>query len=113
LEAFRALKGAYVYNVAEVVPIEPAIWLDRDDERFVAGRDVLDGMAQGQNLAIMDWQDFEHLIRELLEGACRQERGSEDYESQPGSRSGRRDLQFRPAARRKVCGAGEALFQHR
>jgi restriction endonuclease Mrr len=23
-------------------------------------------MAQGQNLATMDWQDFEHLIRELL-----------------------------------------------
>ncbi|XIA63651.1 restriction endonuclease [Bradyrhizobium sp. TZ2] len=66
LEAFRALKGAYVYNVAEVVPIEPAIRLDKEDERFVAGRDVLDGMAQGQNLAVMDWQDFEHLIRELL-----------------------------------------------
>ncbi|NEU96033.1 restriction endonuclease [Bradyrhizobium uaiense] len=66
LEAFRALKGAYVYSVAEVVPIEPAIRLDKDDERFVAGRDVLDGMAQGQNLAAMDWQDFEHLIRELL-----------------------------------------------
>jgi Restriction endonuclease len=66
LEAFRALKGAYVYNVAEVVPIEPSIRLDKEDERFVAGRDVLDGMAQGQNLAAMDWQDFEHLIRELL-----------------------------------------------
>ena len=66
LEAFRALKGSYVYNVAEVVPIEPAIRLDKDDVRFVAGRDVLDGMAQGQNLAAMDWQDFEHLIRELL-----------------------------------------------
>ena len=66
LEAFRALKGAYVYNVSEVVPIEPAIRLDKEDERFVAGRDVLDGMAQGQNLSAMDWQDFEHLIRELL-----------------------------------------------
>ncbi|WP_334476187.1 MULTISPECIES: restriction endonuclease [unclassified Bradyrhizobium] len=66
LEAFRALKGAYVYNVSEVVPIEPAIRLDKEDERFVAGRDVLDGMAQGQNLAAMDWQEFEHLIRELL-----------------------------------------------
>ncbi|WP_426532621.1 restriction endonuclease [Bradyrhizobium sp. McL0615] len=66
LEAFRALRGSYVYNVAEVVPIEPTIRLDKDDERFVAGRDVLDGMAQGQNLTAMDWQDFEHLIRELL-----------------------------------------------
>jgi restriction system protein len=66
LEAFRALKGAYVYSVQDVVPIEPIIRLDKNDDRFVAGRDVLDGMAQGQNLAAMDWQDFEHLIRELL-----------------------------------------------
>jgi restriction system protein len=49
-----------------MVPIEPTIRLDKEDERFVSGRDVLDGMAQGQNLAEMDWQDFEHLIRELL-----------------------------------------------
>jgi Restriction endonuclease len=66
LEAFRALRGAYVYSVQDVVPIEPTIRLDKNDDRFVAGRDVLDGMAQGQNLAAMDWQDFEHLIRELL-----------------------------------------------
>jgi hypothetical protein len=66
LEAFRALRGAYVYNVQEVVPIEPSIRLDKDDDRFVVGREVLDGMTQGQNLAAMDWQDFEHLIRELL-----------------------------------------------
>ncbi len=66
LEAFRALRGAYVYSVQDVVPIEPLIRLDKSDDRFVAGRDILDGMTQGQNLATMDWQDFEHLIRELL-----------------------------------------------
>jgi restriction system protein len=66
LEAFRALRGAFVYSLQDVVPIEPLIRLDKTDDRFVAGRDVLDGMAQGQNLAAMDWQDFEHLIRELL-----------------------------------------------
>src|SRR5260370_6674223 len=66
LEAFRALRGAYVYSVQDVVPIEPTIRLDRNDDRFVAGRDVLDGMAQGQTLAARDWQDVEHLIRDLI-----------------------------------------------
>jgi restriction system protein len=66
LEAFRALRGTFVFSAQDVVPIEPTIRLDKSDERFVKGREVLDGMAQGQNLAIMDWQDFEHLIRELL-----------------------------------------------
>jgi restriction system protein len=66
LEAFRALRGAFVYSTEEVVPIEPEIRLDKTDDRFVQGKEILDGMAQGQNLATMDWQDFEHLIRELL-----------------------------------------------
>ena len=66
LEAFRSLRGAFVYSTDEIVPIEPQIRLDKNDERFVEGKEVLDGMAQGQNLATMDWEDFEHLIRELL-----------------------------------------------
>jgi hypothetical protein len=66
LDAFRALRGAFVFSTEEIVPIEPQIRLDKNDARFVAGKEILDGMAQGQNLASMDWQEFEHLIRELL-----------------------------------------------
>ena len=66
LEAFRALDGTFAYSPEEIVPIDPQIRLDKEDKRFVEGREVLSGLAQGQNLATMDWQDFEHLIRELL-----------------------------------------------
>ncbi len=71
LDAFRALRGAFVYSTEDIVPIEPQIRLDKSDKRFVAGRDILDGMAQGQNLATMDWQDFEHLIREVWRKSTR------------------------------------------
>jgi restriction system protein len=77
LDAFRALRGAYVYSTEEIVPIEPQIRLDKKDDRFVEGREVLDGMAQGQNLATMDWQDFEHLIREWLAKEFGGKEGSE------------------------------------
>jgi hypothetical protein len=77
LDAFRALRGTFVYSIDEVVPIEPQIRLDRSDSRFVKGKEVLDGMAQGQNLATMDWQDFEHLIRELLAKEYGRRDGSE------------------------------------
>lgn len=66
LDAFRALRGTFVYSTVEIVPIEPQIRLDKTDKRFIEGKEILDGMAQGQNLATMDWQEFEHLIRELL-----------------------------------------------
>jgi hypothetical protein len=77
LDAFRALRGAYVYSTQEIVPIEPQIRLDKKDDRFVEGKEVLEGMAQGQNLATMDWQDFEHLIRELLAKEFGKKEGSE------------------------------------
>jgi restriction system protein len=66
LLAFRELGGVFVYNPEEIVPIDPQIRLDKEDKRFVEGREVLSGLVQGQNLSTMDWQDFEHLIRELL-----------------------------------------------
>ncbi len=37
------------------------------DGRFVDPRDVVDGMSADQNLATMDWGDFEHLCRQLFE----------------------------------------------
>jgi restriction system protein len=77
LDAFRTLRGAYVYSTQEIVPIEPQIRLDKKDDRFVEGKEVLEGMAQGQNLATMDWQDFEHLIRELLAKEFGRKEGSE------------------------------------
>jgi hypothetical protein len=77
LDAFRALRGAYVYNTEEAVPIDPQIRLDKKDDRFVEGKEVLEGMAQGQNLATMDWQDVEHLIRELFAKEFGRKEGSE------------------------------------
>jgi restriction system protein len=77
LDAFRALRGVFVYSVDEVAPIEPQIRLDKRDDRFVEGKEVLEGLAQGQNLATMDWQDFEHLIRELLAKEYGRQEGAE------------------------------------
>ena len=39
----------------------------RDDSRFVSAREVADTLDESVNLAAMDWEDFEHLIRELFE----------------------------------------------
>ena len=45
------------------------IRLDTNDKRFVDGKEVLARMASGENLASMDWEDFEHLCRQLFERA--------------------------------------------
>ena len=51
----------------ELTPVAPIFRLDTNDPRFVDAKEVLGKMADGENLAAMDWEDFEHLCRQLFE----------------------------------------------
>ena len=67
LAAFHALRGKSSGKLIEIIPIEPSLNLNRTDSRFVEAKAVLNSLDKTTNLAAMDWQDFEHLIRELFE----------------------------------------------
>jgi len=64
---FKKLKGISSSKLHSVTPVAPVLRLDKGDRRFVQGREVVEGVSQADNLAAMDWEDFEHLIRELFE----------------------------------------------
>jgi len=64
---FKKLKGVGSSKLHSMTPIAPVLNISREDERFVAGRAIVEGVAAEDNLAAMDWEDFEHLIRELFE----------------------------------------------
>jgi Restriction endonuclease len=65
--AFNKLHGKSAGKLVEIIPIEPLLSLNRNDSRFVNAKEVLSGLGSETNLAAMDWQDFEQLIRELFE----------------------------------------------
>jgi len=67
IAAFQKLRGANAGEAYETAPILPSLRLQTDDPRFVAPRETLAKMARGENLAAMEWEDFEHLVRELFE----------------------------------------------
>ena len=67
IAAFNKLQGISAGKVLEIVPIRPILKLETKDSRFVEAIPVIDAMAAQANLAAMDWQLFEHLIRELFE----------------------------------------------
>ena len=67
IAAFHNLHGKSAGKLVEIIPIEPLLSLNRNDSRFVNAKQVLQGLGKETNLAAMDWQDFEHLIRELFE----------------------------------------------
>lgn len=64
---FKALSGVSAASLAALAPIPPIITIDKSDRRFVDGREIADTLDASVNLAAMDWEDFEHLIRELFE----------------------------------------------
>ncbi len=64
---FKKLKGIGSSQLHSLTPIAPVLQMNRDDKRFVTEYSVVDGLNEGYNLASMDWEDFEHLVRELFE----------------------------------------------
>ena len=64
---FKKLKGVGSSKLTALVPIRPILQLNTEDERFVPSYKVEDTIDSTMNLAAMDWEDFEHLIREVFE----------------------------------------------
>jgi len=64
---FKHLRGVSAASLVDLTPIPPVIQLEREDKRFISGRNVVGNLDDSVNLAAMDWEDFEHLVRELFE----------------------------------------------
>ena len=65
-EWFKSSKGVSASTFAKVTPVAPVIKINREDSRFIEGYDVVDDIDESVNLAAIDWQDFENLIREVF-----------------------------------------------
>lgn len=66
-QCFKRLKGIAAHDLSSLTPIPPITHLNKQDTRFVTPNSILDNIETDNNLAVMDWKDFENLIRELFE----------------------------------------------
>jgi len=64
---FKQFKGVGSSKLSGLTPIRPILQLTKTDKRFVDSYDVTQDLDESSNLAAMDWEDFEHLIREIFE----------------------------------------------
>jgi len=64
---FKKFKGISCNNLSTITPVKPILFVNKEDKRFVESYEVMTKLNQGENLAMMDWQDFEHLVREIFE----------------------------------------------
>lgn len=63
---FRQLKGVAASSLAGLAAVRPVLQLATNDSRFIDAREVAGQLNDSVNLAAMDWEDFEHLVRELF-----------------------------------------------
>lgn len=63
---FRHFKGITAGTLAELTPVRPIMKIDTSDNRIIQAADVLEEFDPTQNLAVMDWEKFEVLIRDLV-----------------------------------------------
>ncbi|WP_221843796.1 restriction endonuclease [Brevibacillus agri] len=64
---FKNFKGVASSKLSSLTPIQPILQITRSDKRFVDSYEVSNQIDSTTNLAAMDWEDFEHLIREVFE----------------------------------------------
>ncbi len=63
---FKNLKGIGSAKLAGITPIAPILTIDKTDRRFVESHNVTHTFDDSTNLAAIDWEEFEHLIREVF-----------------------------------------------
>jgi restriction system protein len=66
-DCFKKLKGVGSSSLYNLAPVAPIIPLNKEDKRFIDSYGVISGVDDTTNVAAMDWQDFEHMVRELFE----------------------------------------------
>ena len=67
VKCIASLGGRFAGIQQGYIPIAPIVRLNRHDDRVIEGADILSELAEGTNLAAIDWDKFEHLIRQLFE----------------------------------------------
>lgn len=66
-ECFKKLKGVGSTQLYGIVPIAPIMKINTYDKRFIESYEVAKDLDDSVNLAAMNWEDFEHLVREIFE----------------------------------------------
>lgn len=65
-DCFKGLKGIGSSKLHGLSAVKPILDMDRSDSRIAESYSVVGDLDDSVNLAMMDWEDFENLVRELF-----------------------------------------------
>lgn len=72
---FKNLKGVSASKLTSITPVQPVLAISHEDHRFVNPYSVVEELDTSTNLAAMNWEDFENLIREVFDKEFKQNGG--------------------------------------
>jgi len=64
---FKSLKGVSAASLVGLSPIAPIMKLNKEDKRFIDAQDIVLSDDGATNLAAMNWEEFEHLVRDIFD----------------------------------------------
>jgi restriction system protein len=65
-DCISGLKGVLASEFINLAPVKPILNLNREDRRIIETDEIIDAFDTSKNLADMDWQKFEVLVRDLF-----------------------------------------------
>ena len=65
-DCIAGLKGVIASEFINLAPVKPILNLNREDKRIIEADEIIDSFDPSNNLAEMDWQKFEVLVRDLF-----------------------------------------------
>ncbi|MTI47973.1 MAG: restriction endonuclease [Firmicutes bacterium] len=66
-DTFKYFSGKGIPNPENITKVEPIRFLDKGKFKLIDSNQVLSSLSAETNLAAIDWQDFETLVREVFE----------------------------------------------
>lgn len=76
IQCLKSFKARIASEFINISPVNPILEFDKNDSRFVTAKNVIDNFENSINLATMDWEKFEYLVRDLF-GKMFSEHGGE------------------------------------
>lgn len=66
MECIKGMKGVIASDFINLAPVKPILKLNQEDKRIIETDEIIDDFNYSNNLAEMDWQKFETLVRDLF-----------------------------------------------
>ena len=65
-ECLKSFKARVAGEFINISPVTPMLKFDKKDNRLIEVEDIINELSESTNLALMEWEKFEYIVRDLF-----------------------------------------------